>query len=88
MYEGFGRPILANVLNFAGSSQYSMWIREGSFDKAGMMDTFEFPLLKADWSSPLKVTLAWTDPPATLGASQLLVNDLDLIVQLSTIVTR
>lgn len=30
--------------------------------------------------APLKVTLAWTDPPAPPGASPALVNDLDLVV--------
>ena len=42
----------------------------------------------ADWSTPFKVTLAYTDPPATPGADNTLVNDLDLVVQVSTLVTR
>ncbi|WP_157109723.1 S8 family serine peptidase [Thermanaeromonas toyohensis] len=33
-----------------------------------------------DTRFPLKVTLAWTDPPALSGASPALVNDLDLVV--------
>lgn len=32
----------------------------------------------ADGTTPLKITLAWTDPPASAGAARALVNDLDL----------
>lgn len=38
----------------------------------------EFTVHSAD--APLKVTLAWTDPPAAPGAGQTLVNNLDLVV--------
>jgi subtilisin family serine protease len=38
------------------------------------------PLEVLDSSQPLRVMLAWTDPPASLSASQQLVNDLDLRV--------
>ena len=31
-------------------------------------------------SQPVKVTLAWTDPPAAVGPGPALVNDLDLVV--------
>ena len=54
-YEGFGRPVLSNVLNFAETSDVSLWIKEGQFSEAGMMDSYEFPLLRADWATPLKV---------------------------------
>ncbi len=38
------------------------------------------PLEVVASSQPLRVTLAWTDPPASLSASVALVNDLDLVV--------
>lgn len=44
----------------------------------GEIATYEWVV--SDTRFPLKVTLAWTDPPASTGASPTLVNDLDLIV--------
>lgn len=61
-YEGFGRPILSNVLNFARSSGVSLWIKEGEFSEAGRMDSYEFPLLLADWATPLKVKTSMLNP--------------------------
>jgi uncharacterized repeat protein (TIGR01451 family) len=43
-------------------------------------DTPARPLEVQDSSQPLRVMLAWTDPPASLSAAQQLVNDLDLRV--------
>jgi len=45
---------------------------------AGEVASYEW--IVKDARFPLKVTLAWTDPPAPAGASPALVNDLDLIV--------
>jgi uncharacterized repeat protein (TIGR01451 family) len=42
--------------------------------------TTAHPLQVLDSSQPLRVMLAWTDPPASLSASSQLVNDLDLVV--------
>lgn len=38
------------------------------------------PLMVTDSSQPLRITLTWSDPPASLSAARQLVNDLDLIV--------
>jgi uncharacterized repeat protein (TIGR01451 family) len=38
------------------------------------------PLEVVDSTLPLRVMLAWTDPPASLSATEQLVNDLDLVV--------
>jgi hypothetical protein len=42
--------------------------------------TWQATLVVADPGQPLKVTLAWSDAAAAVGASPALVNDLDLIV--------
>ncbi|KUK31507.1 MAG: Serine protease/ABC transporter B family protein TagC [Thermoanaerobacterales bacterium 50_218] len=44
-------------------------------------DALSFTFEVDDPSSPLKVTLAWTDPPAAPGAKKALVNNLDLVVR-------
>jgi len=48
--------------------------------KAGWMHTYKFRLLES-MEMPFTVTICYTDPPSTPGASHVLVNDLDLIVQ-------
>lgn len=42
--------------------------------------TLTRPLAVASADTPLRVTLAWSDPPASLSAARQLVNDLDLTV--------
>jgi serine protease AprX len=44
--------------------------------KTGEQMIYNASVVTADW--PLKVTLAWTDPPGTASANRELVNDLDL----------
>lgn len=44
-------------------------------------DTVEYRYTVTDSAEPLKVTLAWTDPPAKTGTASALVNNLDLIVR-------
>ncbi|ACX51263.1 S-layer domain protein [Ammonifex degensii KC4] len=61
-------------------------LKEGTFRWAapargisnGEKVTFWFSV--TDPTRPLKVTLCWTDPPASLGSGEVLVNDLDLVV--------
>lgn len=79
MIEGHGRPELQNVLWFA-DSPWSLWIRNNVATKAGFMHTYSLRLLKSD-TVQFKLTLCYTDPPSTAGASHVLVNDLDLVVQ-------
>eukprot|EP00293_Proteomonas_sulcata_P007326 CAMPEP_0184306696 /NCGR_PEP_ID=MMETSP1049-20130417/15625_1 /TAXON_ID=77928 /ORGANISM="Proteomonas sulcata, Strain CCMP704" /LENGTH=764 /DNA_ID=CAMNT_0026619015 /DNA_START=87 /DNA_END=2381 /DNA_ORIENTATION=+ len=82
IFEGYGRPTLKEVLWFS-ESDFSLWANESSLSEEGFMMAYYFPILSASESEPLVVTLAYTDPPGTPGASRLLVNDLDLVVQLS-----
>ena len=87
MIEGFGRPRLDSVLWFA-DSQWSLWLTNAQHPTQGRMHTYTFKLLKSDargTPTPFKVTLCYTDAPAAPGASQILVNDLDLIIQRETV---
>jgi len=76
--EGFG------IMDLAGTS---LALQEGTFkitdEKARLKEgeTKEYKLQVSDPSMPVKVTLAWVDPPGTTGSSSALVNNLDLIVQ-------
>jgi hypothetical protein len=64
---------------------YSIWADDHTAGLAtGQVVTYTDmltrPLKVVDSSQPLRVMLAWSDPPASLSASVQLVNDLDLVV--------
>ncbi len=73
--QGFGRVNLARSVTPDSSLDYVD-------DNAGLtdsgIDTYYFSVI--DTAAPVRVTLVWTDPPATLAAATKLVNDLDLEV--------
>lgn len=58
------------------------------FPKSGAISqgetfTYIIPITSASVDKPFIATLAWTDPPGNLGAMDVLVNDLDLVVTLT-----
>jgi serine protease AprX len=73
-------------LGFLGFPEpYQLWIddrRAGLATGENLTYTHSAarPLLVTDSSQPLRITLAWTDPPASLSAARQLVNDLDLVL--------
>jgi subtilase family serine protease len=73
IHEGWGRVDLVNATD--GSDVF--------FDEAASLSTGNTASHSVEVASPgvpLKVTLAWTDYPATTSAATALVNDLDLTV--------
>jgi subtilisin family serine protease len=73
-HEGWGRVNLASLVDDAGLSFLDH--RQGLSTGAA----FEQSVVVRDISRPLKVTLAYTDAPASASAVRTLVNDLDLTV--------
>jgi hypothetical protein len=79
---GWGRVDLGFI---DAPSPYSLWVDDHT---AGLAtgETVNYtsiparPLEVVDDSQPLRVMLAWTDPPASLSAAAQLVNDLDLVI--------
>jgi serine protease AprX len=64
---------------------YALWVDDhttgiSTGHQVSYADTAARPLEVRDSSQPLRVMLAWTDPPASLSAARQLVNDLDLRV--------
>ncbi len=79
--EGWGRILLENSLYFLGDTK-GLVVRD--VRNAAGLGTGQLGDLAVDVSGsadPLRVTLAWTDPPASLLAAQAWVNDLDLEVR-------
>ncbi len=79
--EGWGRVLLENVLHFAGETR-SLRVRDvrntSGLSEGGVGDLV-FHVTSS--SEPLRVTLVFTDPPASLLAAEAWVNDLDLEVR-------
>jgi len=78
--EGWGRVWLGRGPHFAGDSRRLIVrdVRNALGLETG--DHIVETLQVHDGAVPLKITLAWTDPPATAGAAWAAVNDLDLEV--------
>ena len=78
--EGWGRLLLDNSLYFPGDTSrlYVDDVRNVNGLSTGQNRVFGFQVTGD--SVPLRVTLVWTDYPATVGANPAAVNDLDLIV--------
>jgi hypothetical protein len=75
--EGWGRVNLGNVFGPTPGTYVDQSVVLG-----GPGERHEMAIEVAEGSGPLRVTLAWSDAPASLGADPALVNDLDLVVEL------
>jgi subtilisin family serine protease len=78
--DGWGRVLLERALLFAGDER-GLVVRQYRHS-AGLADgdARELILLVHDAEEDLRVTLCWQDRPAALGAEEVVVNDLDLVV--------
>lgn len=79
---GWGRVDLGFL---SAPEPYTLWVddrRAGltTGERVTYTHTAERALVVADSAQPLRITLTWTDPPASLTAARQLVNDLDLVV--------
>jgi subtilisin family serine protease len=75
--EGWGRVNLSNVFGPTPGRYVDQSVVLG-----GPGERHETSVVVAEEARPLRVTLAWSDAPASLGADPALVNDLDLVVEL------
>ncbi len=80
--QGWGRISLENTLLQSPASDRGPKIlsdQRHAFTASGQQHTIR--VTQAIAGVPLRVTLAWTDPPALAGANPALINDLDLEVE-------
>lgn len=75
--QGWGRVNVNNVISTGVASQY--------YDQATLFtatgNSFNLPpLIRADNTKPVRISLVWSDAAGGVGASPALVNDLDLTV--------
>ncbi|TVQ74887.1 MAG: hypothetical protein EA380_11980 [Phycisphaeraceae bacterium] len=78
--EGWGRVVVADSLPLGDESR--RLIVQDVRNDVGLVtgSVIAHPIQVLNDAEPLKITLAWTDPPASPGAMTALVNDLDLEV--------
>lgn len=78
--EGWGRVLLENALHFPGDTR--KLIVDDVFNDSGLStgDTVEVPFEVLGASEQVRVTLVWTEPPASAGANPAYINNLDLEV--------
>jgi hypothetical protein len=77
--QGWGRVNLVEGLFFSGDAKRVLYLDQRETFASSTDPAVQFELV-ANSSQPLKVTLVWSDFPATSGATTHLVNDLDLRV--------
>ncbi len=73
---GWGRVCLDDALFFNGDVR-KLWV---TYDSVSTGQYDEFTVTVNNQSEPLKITVVWTDYPATAGANPTIVNNLDLQV--------
>ena len=78
--QGFGAVNLLLSLPLYGHENFGLYVKNESALRWGQKHSFELIVDSVGCKSDFSVTLAWNDPPATVGCTSCLVNDLDLVV--------
>lgn len=78
--QGWGRVMLDDALYFAGDSRKLFITDVATATGLTTGQSLFYQLNVTSNGAPLKITLAWTDPPNTPGTSPSLINNLDLVV--------
>ena len=79
--QGYGRVYLETSIPVAGSQKWKEGWRLQVIDRATLERDGSHEYCVSALGGPIRITLVWTDPPASLEASSVLVNDLDLSVR-------
>lgn len=77
--QGWGRVLLDNVLHFQGETRKLLVMDESDLPSLTTGGTWSRHF-RVNGGGEVRVFLAWTDYPGTVGAAKALVNDLDLRV--------
>ena len=79
--RGFGRVHLENGMPLAGEGNLTCFVADSSYTSISELTRIEHNFdVDADAGLDFRVTLSWTDPPASTFSSKQLVHDLDLAV--------
>ena len=81
-YQGWGLPQLPNSIpqNLANAASSLYFLDQSPTNVLATGDSKTFIVTPGSTTQPLRITLAWTDPPGNPAAAVKLVNNLDLVV--------
>ena len=81
-YQGWGLPQLPNSIpqNLTNTASSLYFLDQSPTNVLATGDSRTFIVQPGNPSQPLRITLAWTDPPGNPAAAVKLVNNLDLVV--------
>ena len=79
--QGFGAANLLQSLPLHGHLGFGLFVKNENALRWGQKHSFELFVDPSTCQSDFSVTLAWNDPPAIVGCTSCLVNDLDLVVE-------
>lgn len=78
--QRFGRINLIESLPLAGQNSINAIIVDRKSISNNQADTYDIVIRETGCKGALTATLVWTDPPATSGCTNCLINDLDLTI--------
>ncbi len=78
--EGWGRVVADEAVYFPGDARTMLCDDVRNADGLNTGETFTRDVIVEASDEPLRVTLVWTEPPATAGAAIAAINDLNLVV--------
>lgn len=81
-YEGWGQLRLSNVLPIPNVYNFDLYVRD--YVSIESLTRHTYHVTVTDSTTPLKVTIAWIDPPNVNWGVKNLLNDIDLILVLPT----
>ena len=78
--EGWGRLLMENALYFQGDARnLTVWdVRHNNGLNTGLSNNYIANVVGT--AQPLKITLVWTEPPASASSATASINDIDLVV--------
>ena len=81
-YQGWGLPQLPNSIpqNLTNANSPLYFLDQSPTNVLATGDCQTFIVSPSDKTQPLRITLAWTDPPGNPASAVKLVNNLDLVV--------
>ena len=77
-FQGWGQVQLNHVLPIPGTYDFDLYVAD--YEYLSSLSRRNYVVQVSSTSTPLRVTIAWTDPPNVVWAVKNLLNDLDVMV--------
>lgn len=78
IFQGWGQVLLKNVLPIPGLYEFDLFVDD--YASLGSLTQRTYSVMVEKGTTPLRVTIVWSDPSNVVWAAKNLLNDLDLMV--------